>query len=849
MVDNRKTKEQLINELEELRQRITELEASQAASMNELAVRARVTGRLLQTLDLDERLNTILNEVMTLVQVEIGAIYLVSGKEVALRCWRGMPDKMRAQMLSFRGDEAPLWMREISIFHELLSESGQIPLVAKAEGIQAQVSIPLTITKPLSGKTEPVAEWLGTLVLASRSYDALSEAKVLILQALAEELALAIHHSHQFHQASQRLTRLSVLREIDRAIIRRLSIPEILQIVVEAVPRELGPDAVAISLLNEEQTKSQVCVMRLPNGTIIEEEAFTLANSLLHWLVERQEPVIIYDISRDPRLQMHEKLIRKQKLSSYLAMPLITQDKTIGILHILTVQPKVFAREDVEFFQTLAGQTAIALRSAQLFEQVRQSEQRYRTVFENAGTAMVIIEKDTTISLVNAQAEKLLGYSRDEIEGKKNWAKFVAKEDLTRMMEFHRLRMIDPSAPPSCYESRFIDRWGRIKVILVSVDMIPGTKKSVVSVLDITELKQTQEALRQSQLNYKALVDSVDGIVWEADARTFQFSFVSKQAERILGYPVERWLTEPSFWKDHLHPDDRDWAVTFCVKATEEKRPHEFEYRMIAADGRTVWLRDIVTVVVEDDQPIKVRGLMVDTTERKKMQEQLIVADRLASIGELASGIAHELNNPLTSIIGFSQLLLDKDIPDEVKEDLNVINREAQRTAEVVRNLLTFARKHPPEKKLVDINNIIQAVLQLRAYEQKVSNIQVNTYLAPDLPEVTADGFQLQQVFLNIIINAEHFMVEAHGGGTLTIATERVGNTIKASFADDGPGISEENLKHIFDPFFTTKEVGKGTGLGLSICHGITSEHGGRIQAQSELGKGATFVVELPISK
>jgi len=165
----------------------------------------------------------------------------------------------------------------------------------------------------------------------------------------------------------------------------------------------------------------------------------------------------------------------------------------------------------------------------------------------------------------------------------------------------------------------------------------------------------------------------------------------------------------------------------------------------------------------------------------------------------------------------------------------------------VVKNLLTFARKHTQVKELVNINNIIGKVLELRAYEQRVSNIRVKTRFAADLPEVMADYFQLQQVFLNIVINAEHFMVEAHSKGTLTITTEKVDNVVKASFTDDGPGIPEADLGHLFDPFFTTKEVGKGTGLGLSICHGIITEHGGQIYARSELGKGATFTVELPI--
>ena len=179
---------------------------------------------------------------------------------------------------------------------------------------------------------------------------------------------------------------------------------------------------------------------------------------------------------------------------------------------------------------------------------------------------------------------------------------------------------------------------------------------------------------------------------------------------------------------------------------------------------------------------------------------------------------------------------------------MGLVYSEAQRAAGIVRNLLTFARKHSPVKQLSQINNVIEDVLRLRAYEQRVNNIEVSRQFASDLPEVMVDYFQMQQVFLNIIINAEYFMTQAHNRGTLTITTERLDNIVRISFADDGPGISKENLSRIFNPFFTTKEVGKGTGLGLSICHGIVAEHGGSIYARSRLGKGATFVVELPIN-
>jgi PAS domain S-box-containing protein len=238
-----------------------------------------------------------------------------------------------------------------------------------------------------------------------------------------------------------------------------------------------------------------------------------------------------------------------------------------------------------------------------------------------------------------------------------------------------------------------------------------------------------------------------------------------------------------------------------------------------------------------------------DISERKQMEQQLVMTDKLASIGELVSGIAHELNNPLTGVIGYAQLLLERNTNDDIKEELTTIASEAQRAARIVKDLLTFARKHAPVKQLCQINSIIEVVLRLRTYEQKVNNIEVERHLANDLPEVMVDYYQMQQVFLNIIINAEFFMVEAHRRGRLTITTEQVDGVVRATITDDGPGIPEKNLNLIFDPFFTTKDVGKGTGLGLSICHGIVTEHGGRIHAMNNPGAGATFVIELNLEK
>jgi signal transduction histidine kinase len=212
------------------------------------------------------------------------------------------------------------------------------------------------------------------------------------------------------------------------------------------------------------------------------------------------------------------------------------------------------------------------------------------------------------------------------------------------------------------------------------------------------------------------------------------------------------------------------------------------------------------------------------------------------------AGIAHELRNPLTSIIGFSQLIMESNISEEIKENLNFVYSEAQRAAGIVNNVLTFARKYTPAKQLTQINSIIEEVLQLRAHDQKLRNIEVNCEFASDLPEIMVDCLQMQQVFLNIIINAESAMLEAHNKGTLTITTEKVDHVVRISIADDGPGIAEPVMEHIFDPFFTTKEAGKGTGLGLSICHAILNKHDGSIYARSKLEGGATFFIDLPMN-
>jgi len=299
---------------------------------------------------------------------------------------------------------------------------------------------------------------------------------------------------------------------------------------------------------------------------------------------------------------------------------------------------------------------------------------------------------------------------------------------------------------------------------------------------------------------------------------------------------------------DLLPPEALDGFPEFMQKLIERgEMTATIEQRR--KDGSRIPVR-LHTKVIYDDlgQVAAFRSAVRDITRERALQAQLMQAEKMSAVGQLISGVAHELNNPLTGVLGFAQLLLmDESLSSSARQYLQCIVDQGMRARGIVQNLLTFARQHKPEKAMVDINKALRSTLALRSYELKVNNIEVIEELSPSLPQTLADFQQLQQVFLNIIINAEQAMLEARDRGKLTIKTLSGDGWITICFTDDGPGIKAKDLPRIFEPFFTTKEVGKGTGLGLSICYGIIEEHGGKIYAISEEGKGASFIVELPV--
>jgi two-component system NtrC family sensor kinase len=323
------------------------------------------------------------------------------------------------------------------------------------------------------------------------------------------------------------------------------------------------------------------------------------------------------------------------------------------------------------------------------------------------------------------------------------------------------------------------------------------------------------------------------------------FGFAADTPEsEVRPFDVERFV-DPLARDAFLARLQRDGSLT------------DYLLRLRRADKVAIWVE--VTAHAEPDSAggVRIEALMRDVSERKRLEDQardlhhqLLQAEKLAALGQTISGVAHELNNPLATILTWAERLSQRPVDDQTKRGLETILSESERAAKIVRNLLTFARKRHTTRAMVDVNQVVRQTLALRSYEQRLSNITVFEALAAGLPMVFADPHQFQQVLLNLIINAEQAMLGANGRGTLVLRSwhDFDNDAVILEVTDDGPGVPEDVQPKIFDPFFTTKEVGKGTGLGLTVAYAIIQEHGGRITVTSEPGNGASFCVALPVT-
>jgi len=494
-------------------------------------------------------------------------------------------------------------------------------------------------------------------------------------------------------------------------------------------------------------------------------------------------------------------------------------------------------------------------------EILKEKEKKYRAIFENTGAATAIFNDDHIILMVNTEFEKLSGYSKEEIEEKISWKEFVHKDEIERLIEINRLRGIDPNSVPRSYEFKFVDKHENIKDIYITVDRIPNTNLCVASLLNIMDRKKIEEKLAEEHNLLRTLIDNLPEFIYVKDTDS-KFVIANKGVANFMGAKsIEDLIDKTDFdfypkeIAEQYYNDEQE--IIRCDKSIIDKTEPS-----IMPNGEKRWLSTTkVPLKNNHGEIVGIVGLGHDITEHKNLEEQFQQAQKMEAIGKLTGGVAHDFNNILTVIIGFSDYLLMRYKNDKhLISYINNIKEAGNRAASLTHQLLAFSRKQILQPKVVNLNTII---LNIKKMVGRLigEDIELILNLDPSLENAKLDIHQIEQVIMNLAVNARDAMLK---GGKLIIETKNVflgeeyiknhiptkpGYYVMLTISDNGIGIDKETQEHIFEPFYTTKKEGKGTGLGLATVYGIIKQSNGYIWVYSELNTGTTFKIYFPSVK
>jgi len=474
----------------------------------------------------------------------------------------------------------------------------------------------------------------------------------------------------------------------------------------------------------------------------------------------------------------------------------------------------------------------------------REAERRYRELFDNIQEGLFFSTPAGRFVEVNDAMVRMLGYSSRED---------LLQIDIPTQLYFspeqrqQHTRIVEEQGALRNFEATLRRKDGSSIHVLINAFGLYDHAGKLLQLrglmLDVTGLRTYQSQLHRERdfsgkilNNTQSLILVADtaGLISYANRRWFDAGFEQRE---LLGRPLVE-LAAPAFSP----------ALAAAMESTlQGQQIDNLELEILHHTGASgKFSANLSPMRDEHGTVTSIVVVLTDITDSAVLRDQLVHAEKMAAVGQLVSGVAHEVNNPLTAILGFADLLMENpELPEGARKDLRVILQEAQRTKQIVQNLLSFARQMPPERSALQLNSILRRTIQLRSYDLNSHGVEVIEHLDEGLPDVMGDAHQLQQVFLNILNNAHDAVHEVGRPARIEIMSTKCGDAVEVSFSDNGKGISHPDK--IFDPFFTTKEVGKGTGLGLSICYGIVKEHGGEILCHNNIaGQGATFIVRLP---
>ncbi len=478
----------------------------------------------------------------------------------------------------------------------------------------------------------------------------------------------------------------------------------------------------------------------------------------------------------------------------------------------------------------------------------RRGSVRLREMVELADIALLAATRDGSIVLGNAMAAVLAGVPPGEIHGRRVLDLFAEREraavlrilsrvTATERLELTEIELLSPG------QNRWVD--------FIAAGSHIDPDEVIVALWDVTERREMRQEIARARAFYVNLIQGSIEAVVAADMKGTIILY-NDGAERLLGYSRDEAIGKMHITR--IYEPGKAQEVMRLLRSPQHGGPGKLDEIVVQAvqvGGTKVPVRLRASIIYQEGKEVATVGHFHDMRERILMEQQLrdlhlqlVQSEKMASLGKLAAGIAHQINNPLAGIMLFANLLMEKSSYDpEALEDLERIVENANRCREIVKDLLDFARQSRRSPGLFDLNRAIHRTMFLLVNQPLFQNIEVVMQLADDLPSIQADELQINQVIMNLVLNAAQAM---NSRGTLTFRTRACAGGIEFDLEDTGCGIPEDNLSRIFEPFFTTKEEGEGTGLGLSVAYGIVSQHGGRIDVRSRVGVGTTFTVRLP---
>lgn len=498
-------------------------------------------------------------------------------------------------------------------------------------------------------------------------------------------------------------------------------------------------------------------------------------------------------------------------------------------------------------------------------EELKQSEEKFRSIVESAPDGIVTMNPKGKVTSCNKAFAKLTGYLKKEVVGK-HFSKvpFLRWRGMPKYVKM--FASMEGGRVPKPFKVTWMHKDGTERSAEIRVSrMKEGTKFSGFQAIarDITERKRAEEAIRESEERYRLLAENVGDVIWTTDL-VGRFTYTTPSIRNLLGYTADE--TIGTTWKEHMTPASSEVLLKALENELGQEGPKPtgatgsvtLELELVREDGTTVWTETEATFLHDEDKGLTgILGVSRDITEHKKMirdleraneelrsaQAHLIQSEKLASIGTLASGIAHEINNPLAAITGYAEAILDEQDYPVVKDYASKIVSAAGRASDVVRWLSKHSRQ-AKDVNIVDLhlNEVLRDSLEAMKLTRSSSNIEVLTDYE-EVPSIQGNRNELQQIFVNLLNNSADAMP---GGGSIALSTKDKDGMVEVAISDTGMGIPKEYMNKIFDPFFTTKEAGEGTGLGLYVVSMIVNKHHGTVNVDSQVGKGTTFVLRFP---